>query len=170
MILLVTPIARSTECATALKEATGEPVVIAANLLEATTLLRTESYRAAVFDQHLLEREPQETAIAFAHLEGAAPIELNLATSGVERVVRNVQAALRRQVREQAAARRAAARELRGELNDTLTALFLQLDSAIEASNLPSEAGGRLRSVQATAAKLRSQLETGETRATCGGG
>jgi len=159
MVLLVTPIVRSTECATALKAATGEPVVIAATLLEATTLLRTETFRAAVFDQHLLEREPQETALAFAHLGAAIPIEVNLALSGVERLVRNVQAALRRQLQEQAAARQAAALALHSDLNDALTALLLQLDSAIETS-LSSEAAEKLRSAQALAEELRSQLAT----------
>jgi len=159
MVLLVTPIVRSTECAAALKAATGEPVVIAATLLEATTLLRTETFRAAVFDQHLLEREPQETALAFAHLGAAIPIEVNLALSGVERLVRNVQAALRRQLQEQAAARQAAALALHSDLNDALTALLLQLDSAIETS-LSSEAAEKLRSAQALAEELRSQLAT----------
>ena len=161
MILLVTPIVRSTECAAALREATGEPVVIAANLLEATRLLRTESYRAAVFDQHLLEREPQETEVAFAHLEGAVSVEVNLATSGVERLVRNVQAALRRQLREQAAARQAAVRALGGELSCTLTALRLQLDTALEASGLDPSATEKLRLAQALTEKLGCQLGSG---------
>ena len=170
MILLVTPISRGNECAAALQEATGEPVVMAANLLEATTLLRTESFRVAVFDQHLLEHEPQETEVAFAHLGAAAPIEVNLAISGVERLVCHVRAALGRQLREQAGVRQAAARALHSELNDTLTALLLQFESAIEASNLRPEAAEKARSAQALAARLRSQLETAETIPTCGGG
>jgi len=73
--------------------------------------------------------------------------------------VRNVQAALRRQLQEQAAARQAAALALHSDLNDALTALLLQLDSAIETS-LSSEAAEKLRSAQALAEELRSQLAT----------
>ncbi len=42
MILLVTPINRRTECAAALQEAMGEPVMIAEDLLRATLMLRSE--------------------------------------------------------------------------------------------------------------------------------
>ena len=159
MILLVTPIVRSTECAALLKEASGESVAIAENLLEATTLLRAQPFRAVVFDHHQIEREPQETEIAFAHLGDAIPIEVNLSICGVERLVRDVQAALRRQQREQATARQAAARALHGELNKTMTALLLQFDAALNVASLTPEAGEKLRSAYAAAERLRSQLE-----------
>ena len=84
MILLVTPIDRRNECAAALQQAIGEPVVIADNLLRATTLLRTESYSAAVFDQSLTEFEPHETDTALDHLGSAVPVQINLAISGTE--------------------------------------------------------------------------------------
>ena len=170
MILLVTPIARSNECAAALKEATGEPVIIAANLLEATTLLRAQSFRAAVFDQHQIEREPQETETAFMHLGDTIPIEVNLSICGAERLARNVQAALRRQQKEQAAARQAVARGLYGDLNNTMTALLLRFDAASKASNLSPETAEELREAEALAESLRSQLEKAQAGIPCGGG
>ena len=170
MVLLITPIARSTECAAALKEATGEPVVVAANLLEATALLRAQSFRAAVFDHRQIECEPQETEVAFAHLGDAIPIEVNLSICGAERLARNVQAALRRQQKEQAAARQAVARGLYGELNNTMTALLLRFDAAFKASDLSPETAEELREAQALAENLRSQLEKAKARATGGGG
>jgi hypothetical protein len=160
MILLVTSISRSNECAAALKEATGEPVVVAANLLEAMTLLRTESCRAAVFDHHLIEREPQETEIAFEHLGAAIPIEVNFALSGIGRLVREVRAALGRQSREQAAARDAAIRALHSELNQTLTALCLKCDLALQTHSLPPGAAEKIRCAQALVEKLHLQLES----------
>ena len=185
MILLVTPLERSSECAAALKASTGEPVMIRENLLGATTLLRTESFRAVVFDHHQIEHEPHETEIAFAHLGAAIPIEVNFAITGTDRLVRDVQAALRRQAREQASARQAAARALHAELNNTLTTLLLQFDSALSAtsgspapgsptpgsdsSTLSSTAAAKLRSAHSAANQLRSQLETaaiGPSRAT----
>ena len=158
MILLVTPIERRNECAAALREATGEPVVIAANLLEATTLLRAEACRAVVFDHHLIEREPQELDIALEHLGTGVPVVVNLGLSGVKRLVQEVRAALRRQAREQAAARQEAAKALHSEVNRTLTALLLQFDGALQAPGLPSEAAESLRSAHTLAEELRSQL------------
>ena len=58
MILLVTAMERREEYAAALQKAMGEPVVIAENLFRATTLLRTNMYRAAVFDEQLGQSEP----------------------------------------------------------------------------------------------------------------
>jgi hypothetical protein len=160
MILLVTPIARRGECAAALRETTGDEIVIAANLLEATTLLRTESCRAAVFDHHLIEREPQELDTAFSHLGTAVPIVVNLALTGLNRLAREVEAALHRQAREQAAARQSAAATLHTEVNGTLTALLLDFEAALQFNDLPPEAASRLRSAHTLAEKLRSQLSS----------
>ena len=163
MILLVTAIERRDECAAALREATGEPVVVAEDLARATTLLRTEPCTAAVFDQHLAEAEPHETDTAVQHLGTAFPVEINLAISSTERVVREVRGALRRRKHEEAAAREAAARALRCELNDTLTRLLLDCERALlETSNPMGVATERLSSIHETAQKLRTQLETGE--------
>lgn len=163
MILLVSAIERRNECAAALQEATGEPVVVAENLARATTLLRTEPCTAAVFDQHLVEAEPHETDTALAHLGSAIPVQINLAISGSERVVREVQVALRHRQHEEAAAREAAARALYSELNNTLTTLLLDCERALlEIPNPVPVATVRLSSIHQTAQKLRAQLETGE--------
>ena len=164
MILLVTAIERRDECAAALQEATGEPVVVAETLARATTLLRTEPCRAVVFDQHLAEAEPHETDTALAHLGSALPVQINLAISGTERVVREVQLALRRRQHEEAVAREAATRALYSELNNTLTTLLLDCERALlEIPNPVPVATERLASIHKTAQRLKTQLETGET-------
>jgi hypothetical protein len=168
MILLVTPIERRNECAAALQQATGEPVVIADNLLRATTLLRRDFYTAAVFDQSLAETEPHETDTALDHLGPAIPVQINLAISGTERLVREVRAAIRLRKHEEATAREVAARFLYGELNNTLTTLLLDCELALETTGLPPAATERLASVHETAQKLRSQLETSQTTASLG--
>ncbi|MFZ3263109.1 MAG: hypothetical protein WA172_03850 [Terriglobales bacterium] len=169
MILLVTAIERRNECAAALQRATGEPVVIADNLLRATTLLRTEVYTAAVFDQSLGENEPHQTDTAVDHLGSAVPVQINLAISGTERLVREVKAAIRLRKHEQATAREVAAHFLYSELNSTLTTLLLNCELALEIAGLPPAAAERLASIHGAAQKLRSQLETSASAARAGG-
>ena len=162
MILLVTAIEGRDKCAAALQEAMSEPVVVAETLARATTLLRTEPCSAAVFDQHLAEAEPHESDTAFMHLGTAIALEINLAISDRQRVVREVQAAVRRRRREEAAARELAARVLHGELNDTVTTLLLDCELALETPNMHPVATERIAAVHKTAQKLRQQLESGE--------
>lgn len=166
MILLVTAIKRRTECAAALQEATGEPVLIAEDLLRATLMLRTEVFTAAVFDQSLAENEPREFDTALDHLGTAVPVQINLAISGSERLVREVKAAIRLRKHEQESAREEAARCLHSELNDTLTTLLLDCELALETTGLTPAATERLASVCETVRKLRSQLKTSETSLT----
>jgi hypothetical protein len=158
MILLVSGIERRRECAVALQAATGEAVEIAENLLQATTRLRIEVYSAAVFDEQLGQGAPDEMEAALAHLGTAIPVEVNLGVSGMERLVREVRAAERRRKREEATAREAAAQALRGELNGALTTLLLNCELALETSDLPAEATGRIASVHDAAQRLRTQL------------
>jgi hypothetical protein len=159
MILLVSEIERRQECAEALEQALEEPVLIAGNLLEATTRLRIESYTVVVFDGNLSQNEPDEIETALTHLGTAIPLEINFAISGAMRLVREVRAALRRRKFEEASAREAAARSLRLELNGTLTTLLLDCGLALEASGLPAAATERLASMYSSAQKLRMQLE-----------
>jgi hypothetical protein len=158
VILLVSAMERREECAVALQEAMGEPVVIAENLLQATTLLRTEAYRAAVFDEQLAQSEPDEIEMALTHLGTAIPVGINLGISGPERLVREIRAAVRRRGHEEAAAREAAAQALCGELNGTLTTLLLDCELALETSGLPPRVTDRLASIRDAAQKLRLQL------------
>jgi len=159
MILLVTPSERASECAAALHEATGEEVVIAENLARATTLLRAECYLAVVLDQYLLETEPDEAGTTIEHLGTAIPVQVNLAISGIERLVREVRAALQRRQREEVRAREAAIGRLQSELNGTVTALLLSTELALETSGLPPVAAEKLESVHELVKKLRRQLE-----------
>lgn len=160
MILLVTPSERAPECAAALHEATGEGIVVAESLARAATLLRTECYLAVVLDQYLLEAEPHEAETTLEHLGTAIPVQLNLAISGMERLVREVRAAVQRRQREELRARQAAIGRLHSELNGTVTALLLSSELALETPGLPAAAAEKLQSVHELVKKLRRQLET----------
>ncbi len=162
MILLVTSSERALECSAALSKATGEEVLVAESLVRATALLRVESYLAVVFDQYLLEARPQEATTTFEHLGSAIPVQVNFGISGMERLVREVRAAVQRRQREEAQARQAAIGRLQGELNGMVTALLLSSELALETSGLPPAAAEKLRSVYEMVKRLRKQLESAD--------
>jgi hypothetical protein len=162
MILLVTPSDRAAECAAALHGATGEKVIIAESLPRAAMLLRANCYSAAVFDQYLLEAEPREADTTLEHLGTAIPVQINLAISSVDRLVRNIRAAVQRRKREETQARQSALGRLQSELNDTVTALLLSSELALNTPELPLAASEKIQSVHELVKKLRRQLETTE--------
>ena len=90
MILLGTPCANSQAGAQAIQQATEHNVRCAHTAQEASSLLRSEEYVAVVFDQQLLDAEPEESEQLLEHLGGACPVYVNFAIHGVERVARQV--------------------------------------------------------------------------------
>jgi signal transduction histidine kinase len=163
MILLATPSDRARECSAALQEATGETVMVAESLARATTLLRAQCYLVVVLDQHLLETGEQEAGSIFEHLGTALPVQVNLAISGMDRLVREVRAALQRRKHDELRARRAALGAISSELNGTVTALLLSTELALETRGLPPAASEKLQSVHDLVKKLRKQLESAAT-------
>jgi hypothetical protein len=112
-----------------------------------------------VFDQYLLEAEPHEAETAFGHLGTAIAVHVNLAISGIDRLVREVCAAMQRRQREESSARQAAIEQLRSELNGTVTALLLSSELALETPGLPLAATEKLQSVHELVKQFRIQLE-----------
>ena len=160
MILLVTTSERGSECAKALNQATGEGVAVAESLPRAATLLRAEEYGAVVADQYLLESEPHETLTAFEHLGTAILVQVNLAITGMERLVREVRAAVQRRQREEVRVRQAALAKLHSELNGTITALLLSSELALGIPDLRPAAAEKLQSIHELVKTLRQQLES----------
>lgn len=159
MILLVTPSERASEWADALNEATGEKITVTGSLAQATMFLRAECFLAVVLDQFLLEAEPDEAAATIEHMGTTIPVQVNLALTGMDRLVKEVRAAVKRREREEGMARQAAVGKLQGELNNTVTALLLSVELATESLGLPPAAAERLESVHELVKKLRTQLE-----------
>ena len=160
MILLATSSERGSELAIAIEAATGETLVVAESLVQATMRLRESSYLALVLDQHLAESEPRETDTMLHHLGTAVLVQVNFGISGQERLVREVRSALRHRQHEESLARRAAKSQLSSELNGTLTALLLTVELAIETEGASPAAGEKLQSIHCLAKKLRRQLES----------
>jgi len=162
MILVASPNLRANECVTALRQAINDEVVLVESLRKAASLLRAQSYLVVVLDQFLLETEPDETEMVMQHLGTAIPVQVNLAISSVERLTREVRAAVQRRKREEIAARQAALSTLHSELNGTVTALLLSCELALGTPGLPSDALEKIASAHGLVQKLRSQLQAGD--------
>jgi len=162
MILLVTPSERARECSAALHQATGEKVMVAESLARATTLLREDCCHLVVLDQYLLDADLQDADSAFEHLGSAIPVPVNLGISCMERMVREVRAALQRRRHAEASARRAALASIWSELNGTVTALLLSTELALETPNLPPAVSEKLASVYDLVKNLRRRLASVE--------
>jgi hypothetical protein len=160
MILLITPSARGQECTAALKEATGNETIWAANLQQAVARLREQTYSAVVIDQFILETEPDKADQMFEHLGTAFPVYINFAVSGIERLVREVRSALHRRKREESQARRSVENQMRSEMCETLTAMLLSCELAMEVPDVPAPAAERIRVIDNLARELRQRLGT----------
>jgi hypothetical protein len=159
MILLITPYAKSRDWGVGLEQATREPIRVATTLRDATAQLRAHEYLAVVIDQSLLEAEPDEGEIVLQHVGTAIPVYINFAICGMERVVRELRAALHRRKREVVLARQGAERELRNEFKGTLTALLLSCEMALQLPTLHIAAETKMRAVYELAQEMRTKLE-----------
>ena len=158
MILLITSLAKARDCAKALQEVTAEAVEVAATLSEAMAQLQAHEFSAVVLDQLLLDAEPGDVDTIVKHLGTAVPVFSNFAISGIDRVSRELRSALHRRERESLVARREAQQALRSELNDTITALLLSCEMALDVPNLPLFAETKMLAVDALLKEMRAKL------------
>jgi hypothetical protein len=160
MILLITSLAKAQDCAKALQEVVAEPVQVAATLHEAVAQLQAHEFSAVVLDQLLLDAEPDDVETIVKHMGSAVPVYSNFAISGIDRVSRELRSALHRRQRELLVARQEAQQALRSQLKDTITALLLSCEMALDVPNLPLFAETKMRAVDALAKEMRTKLGT----------
>ncbi len=84
---------------------------------------------------------------------------VNLALHSSERVVREVQVALRRAEKEKVVAMRAAGQVLRNQLRGEVTGILLNSELALRQKSLSPDIAEKIKSVRELAEKMRSQLE-----------
>jgi hypothetical protein len=159
MILLITSSIRGQDCASALEEATGQPIHWVQTIQNAVMRLREQTYTAAVIDQFLLETDPEESDQLIEHLGTAFPVYLNFAVSGMERLVRDVRSALHRRKREEDAARRAVLEQMNSEMRETLTVMLLSCELAMSVPDIPTLAAEKIRTIDNLARELRTRLQ-----------
>jgi len=158
MILLVTPFVSAQNCAEALRNACGEAVQVNASLQQAIAQVRLQEYSVVIIDDALSSAEPDEADIVLQHIGTAVPVFVNFAISGIDRITRELRAALCRRKREVLVARRSAEQLLRSELKGTVTALLLSCEMALQVENLPTSAEAKIRMVYELAREVRTKL------------
>lgn len=167
MILLIWSSDRAQDCARAIERAFQRQVRVVSDLQQACEHLQSEEYSAVLVDQWITEAEPGQADFLFHHLGTAAPVFVNFGISGVERIVRELRAALNRRGRETMLARHNARIALRNELKDEVTALLLSCGIALSEPGLDETTLARLRMIDEVANKIKEKLtiseEEGET-------
>jgi hypothetical protein len=158
MILIIWNSGKAKECARSIEHAMQEPAQVASSLHEGVGRLRSGEYSAVVIDQWITEAEPEPASVVFEHLGMAVPVFVNFGISGIERVLRELRAALSRRGLETALARHSARQVLRDELKDDVTVLLLSCGVALEESSLNDSARTRLLKIEELAKQISEKL------------
>ncbi len=160
MILLIASNPRAQECIESLRQACGAEVECAATLRRGMARVREQEYSAIIIDQVQLEPDPLALDTLLHHSGVAVPVYVNFSLSSTERIVREVQLALRRGDAERTIALRAASAMLRNELKGALTGILLSSEMALTVPKLPGDAEVKIRFVHDLAETMRKQLDS----------
>lgn len=158
MLLVITPSAKVRNSAQSIQLLTAKETHVAGTASQALARLRAQEYVAVLIDQAFLEIEPVESDMVLEHLGTAVPVHVNFAISNVDRVARELQAALRRHEREVLVVRQEVQKAMRNDLKDPVTALLLSCEMALQIPDLQAEAESRLRAVHELAKEIRNKL------------
>jgi hypothetical protein len=161
---LITPSERGPECVSILKDSTGNETHWAEDLQQALARLREQSCSAVVIDQFLLENEPAGSDQVLERLGTSFPVYLNFASSGMERLLREVRSALQRRQREESQARRSVELQFRSAMCESLTAMLLSCELAMAVPKVPPTAAGKILAEDNLAREMRLRLGANECK------
>ncbi len=159
MILLVTTSSRSKEYAAALERGTGHKTHVAGSVPQAVAKMQAADYDVLATDQSLLEADFRALDTLLNRCGTAMPLYVNLALHSSERIVREVQVALRRAEEERLVAEQAAGKVLRNELRSEVTGILLNSELVLRHQGLAPEIAEKITAVRELAEKMRSRLE-----------
>jgi hypothetical protein len=159
MLLVITPSAKARSCAQEIQQVTSEETHVAATSSQALAQLRVREYVAVLIDQAFLETEPVESDIVLQQIGAAVPVHVNFAINNMDRVGRELRAALVRHQKAVLLIRQEAQHALRNALKGTITALLLSCEMALQVPDLQSGAESRMRTVHELAKEIRLKLE-----------
>jgi hypothetical protein len=158
MILLVSTSSRAKECAAAVELGTGHKANVAGTVPQAVNRLEAAEYDALVIDQSLLESDLRAFDTLLNHCGMAMPVHVNLALHSSERVVREIQVALRRFESERFLAMQSAVKILGSQVRGDLTGILLNSDLALRQRSISPDVAEKVKSVRDLAEKIRTQL------------
>ena len=158
MILLVTTSSRAKDCAAALELGTGHKTHISSSVPQAVSRLQAAEYDALAIDQSLLEVDLRALDTLLNRCGMAMPVYVNLALHSTERVVREIQVALRRIESERFLAMQSAEKSWRSQLRGNLTGILLNSDLALRQRSISPDVAEKVKSVRDLAEKMRTQL------------
>lgn len=158
MILLITTSSRGRECAAALDQGTGHKMHLAGTVPQALHRLQNAEYDVLVVDHGLLETDLRGMDTLLNRCGMAIPVYVNLALHSTERVLREVQVALRRIEGEKLLAMNSAQKSLGNELRGNLTGILLSSELALRQNSISPDVAEKVRTVLALAEKMRTQL------------
>jgi hypothetical protein len=159
MLLVITPSAKALGSVQAIQQVTSEETHVVATSSQALAQLRAREYVAVLIDQAFMETEPVESDMVLEHIGTAVPVHVNFAINGMDRVARELRAALRRHEKQVLLVRQEVKQTLRNELKSTITALLLSCEMALQVPDLQSGAESRMRTVHELAQEMRLKLE-----------
>ena len=155
-VLLIAPDPAAAPLADALRSGLPADVQVGAAGRDLLPVLRHEDFGLILFDENLAAADPVAAEALYAAAGIVPVLEMNFAICNVERVLREVRAALQRRKRNEEKARAAAASTLGNELNGSLTGLLLESQLALR--NAGPELARALHHLIALAAEMREQL------------
>jgi CheY-like chemotaxis protein len=156
IILLIAAEAIAQPLAEMLREQVAAEVQTVPNRRSAIAVLRRHDYSLIVLDESLSNMDPDAADELYKTAAGAHLLEVNFGLSNMQRVLRQVRAALTRRAIERQHARAAAALALTNELNSTLAGLLLESQLALREA-APAQRP-KLRHVVELASDLRDRL------------
>jgi hypothetical protein len=158
MILLIWSSERAQDCARAIENSFQQPVKVVSSLQEASRSLQSTEFSAALVDQWATEAEPGQADYLVHHLGGAVPVFVNFGVSGMERILRELRAALYRRGRETQLAQQNARIVLWNSFKDDVTALLLCCGVILDDPTLSPGVTVRVQTIEAVANRIKEKL------------
>jgi hypothetical protein len=162
MILLIWTSERAQACAHAIESMFQQPVKVVSTLQQASRALQAQEFSAVLVDQWITEAEPGEADYLIHHLGGAVPVFVNFGISGIERILRELRAALNHRGRETRLAQQNARTVLWNSLKDDVTALFLCCGVILDDPALDRGVAVRVKTLETVANRIKDKLAAEE--------
>lgn len=155
-LLLIAPESVADPIAEALRSDLHADVETTPSRRAALALLRRNDFDLILIDEGLTSADLATIDLLYQHAGSALILELNLALSSAQRIVRQARSAIARRNHDLASARTAATASLLSELNTVLAAVLLESELALRDAT-PAQAPRLTRLVQ-LAGNLRDRL------------